>query len=204
MGPEHFESLYMGQAPWDIPGPQPAVVALAESGAIRGSVLDAGCGTGENALYLASRGHEVCGIDYLPIAIERAMKKAEQKRLGVHFEVANALELEKLARQFDTVLDCGLFHTLSDEERPVYVAGLAKILRPGGRFHMLCFSDREPPGEGPRRVSQQEIRDSFRDGWQVEQIREIAFETALYPGAPQFSPGGPKGWLATMARSDAG
>ena len=55
MGPDQFESMYLGQAPWDIPGPQPAFVALEEAGAIRGSVLDAGCGTGENALYLASR-----------------------------------------------------------------------------------------------------------------------------------------------------
>jgi len=204
MGPERFESMYLGQAPWDIPGPQPAFVALEEAGAIQGSVLDAGCGTGENALYLASRGHEVWGIDYLPIAIERAMKKAERRGLGVRLQVANALELDKLARQFDAVIDCGLFHTFSDEERPAYVAGLARVLRPDGQFHLLCFSDREPPGEGPRRVTQQEIHDSFRDGWRVEEIREAAFETAIYPGAPQFSPGGPKAWLATIVRKDAG
>jgi cyclopropane fatty-acyl-phospholipid synthase-like methyltransferase len=201
MEPERFERLYQEQAPWDIPGPQPEVVRLEDAGEIRGSVLDAGCGTGENALYLGSRGHEVWGIDFLPVAIERAMAKAEQRGLGAHFEVADALALQKLGRQFDTVIDCGLFHTFSDEERPIYVSGLARLVRPGGRVHLLCFSDREPPGEGPRRVTQQEIRDAFQGGWQVERIRESKFDVVDGPIAAQLSPGGPKAWLASMRRT---
>jgi cyclopropane fatty-acyl-phospholipid synthase-like methyltransferase len=194
--------MYQGQAPWDIPGPQPAIVRLEEAGEIRGSVLDAGCGTGENASYLASRGHEVWGIDYVPVAVERARSKARERNLDVNFREASALELDTLGRQFDSVIDCGLFHTFSDEDRTTYVAGLSEILRPGGRVHLLCFSDREPPGEGPRRVTQQEIHDTFREGWQVEAIREASFETAQYEGAPQFSLGGPKAWLATIVRKD--
>jgi cyclopropane fatty-acyl-phospholipid synthase-like methyltransferase len=204
MDPNVFESLYQGQAPWDIAGPQPALVALAEAGEIVGRVLDAGCGTGENALYLAARGHEVWGIDFLPVAIERARKKSEARGLDVRFQVANALELGRLGcdrSYFDTVIDCGLFHTFSDEERTVYAAGLAPLLRTGGRLHVMCFSDREPPGEGPRRVSQEEIRHCFQRGWHVEQIRESVFETLDSPGAPRFSPGGPKAWLATVTRT---
>jgi SAM-dependent methyltransferase len=184
--------------PWDIAGPQPAFVGLEEAGAIQGSVLDAGCGTGENALYLASRGHEVWGIDFVPVAIERAKAKAKVRALNVHFQQANALELEKLGRQFDTVIDCGLFHTFNDDDRPIYVAGLEKVLRPGGQFHMMCFSDREPGSEGPRRITQQEILDSFQDGWALKAMRDTKFETVDYLGSPQFSPGGPKAWLVTI------
>ena len=199
-GREQFESMYAATAPWDIPGPQPAFVALEEAGKIQGSVLDAGCGTGEHALYLASKGHEAWGIDFVPVAIERAKAKAKERGLGVHFRQANALELEKLGRQFDTVMDSGLFHTFNDDDRLTYVAGLAAVLRPGGRFHMMCFSDREPGAEGPRRVTQQEIQNAFRHGWSVQEIRETKFETVKYPDGPQFSPGGPKAWLVTIAR----
>jgi len=203
MDRDQFNTFYQGQAPWDIPGPQPAFVGLEEAGAIRGSVLDVGCGTGENALYLAARGHEVWGIDFVSVAIERAKEKAAERGLLVHFQVGDALELNQLGRTFDTVIDCGLFHTFNDDERPVFVKRLAQVLRPGGEYHVLCFSDREPPGEGPRRVTQDEIRNAFGDAWKVREIRESSFETASYPGAPQFSPGGPLAWLASIIRTDA-
>jgi SAM-dependent methyltransferase len=199
-----FETIYQGQAPWDIDGPQPDVVRLEESGLIQGSVLDAGCGTGENALYLASRGHEVWGLDFVPAAIDRAREKAARRGIEARFQAGDALELDRLGRTFDTVIDCGLFHTFGDDERPRYVRGLMAVLRPGGAAHILCFSDQEPPGEGPRRISQQELRETFRDGWAVEQIRPSQFETAKFPGAPQFSPGGPHAWVATIRRTDSG
>lgn len=203
MSRERFEPMYQGQAPWDIPGPQPAFVALEEAGAIRGSVLDLGCGTGENALYLASRGHEVCGIDVVPVAIERARRKARERGLVADFQVGDALALGSQGRTFDTVIDCGLFHTFSDEDRPRYVESLRQALRPEGTCHILCFSDREPPGEGPRRVTQQEIRRTFGAGWDVRDIQASRFETLKYQGAPEFSAGGPQAWLATLVRQRA-
>ena len=198
MSRERFEEMYEGQPPWDIPGPQPAFVALEESGAIAGSVLDVGCGTGENALFLASRGHETMGIDVVPVAIERARAKARERGLEARFEVADALHLGAPGRRFDTVIDCGLFHTFDDEQRVAFVESLGHVLRRGGAYHLLCFSDREPPGAGPRRVTREEIRDAFRDGWEVRSIREARFETLAGPAQPQFSPGGPMAWLATI------
>jgi len=201
MSKEHFESAYQETSPWDIPSPQPAFAGLEEAGEIRGSVLDVGCGTGENALYLASRGHEVWGLDFVPVAIERASAKAKERGLGVHFQVGDALKLDQLGRTFDTVIDCGLFHTFADEERLLYVSGLAKVIRAGGSVHILCFSDQEPPGQGPRRVTQQEIRDAFHDGWHVTEIREARIQTTDHSEARTFSPGGPKAWLATITRN---
>ena len=201
MHAEIFEKAYQGQAPWDIGEPQPDIVRLAESGAIEGSVLDIGCGTGENALYLAARGQEVWGIDFIPTAIERAREKAQKRGLAVHFQVGDALKLDGLGRTFDTVIDSGLFHIFDDEERPIYVQNLARAVSPGGVVHVLCFSDQEPPGEGPRRVTQMEIHSAFRDGWEVEVIRETKFKAAEYAGAPRFSLGGPRAWLVTVRRS---
>ena len=195
-----FEQIYQGQAPWDTGRPQPAIIKLAEAGQIRGSVLDVGCGTGENLLYLAARGHEAWGVNFVPVAIERAKAKAAQRGIDAHFVVGNALKLEKLGRQFDTVIDCGLFHTFADEERSVFIKGLAEVLGPGGLLHILCFSDEEPGSEGPRHISQQEIRDAFHDAWNVHQIEPIRFDAIPPPDGPKFSPGGPKAWLATIER----
>ncbi len=201
MEQQNFEQMYQGQAPWDTGRPQPAIVKLAEAGLIRGSVLDVGCGTGENVLYLAARGHDCWGIDFVPVVIERAKAKAAQRRIDAHFITGNALELGKLGRQFDTVIDCGLFHTFSNEERLAFMRSLAEVLQVGGSLCLLCFSDEQPGTEGPRRVSQQEIRDTFSDGWNVKQIEPTHFESIPRPGGLEFGPEGPKAWLATIERT---
>jgi cyclopropane fatty-acyl-phospholipid synthase-like methyltransferase len=195
-----FEQMYQSQAPWDTGRPQPAIIKLAEAGKIHGSVLDVGCGTGENLLYLAARGHEAWGLDFVPIAIERARAKAAQRGVDAHFIVGNARELNKLGRQFDTVIDCGLFHTFADEQRPMFIQGLAEVLGAGGMLYLLCFSDEQPGSEGPRRISQQEIRDTFQIGWSVKQIEPTHFEAIPRPGGLEFGPDGPRAWLATIER----
>lgn len=200
MDNDRFASMYQKQAPWDISGPQPAIVELEEAGAIQGEVLDVGCGTGENAIYLASRGHSVWGIDFVSAAIDRAKAKAKERGIDVHFQVGDALKLSELRRSFDAVIDSGLFHVFSDDDRIRYVNSLSSVIRPGGTYHVLCFSDQEPAGEGPRRVSEAELRGAFEHGWNVREIRAIQFTTATYPGAPIFSPGGPKAWCATFER----
>jgi len=156
-----FDSFYEGTPPWDIGRPQKEFVQLVEAGEIVGSVLDVGCGTGENALFLASQGHTVWGIDSSPIAINNAQSKAERRKLNVNFLLWDALDLHNLGSTFDTIIDSGLFHVLSDAERTLFITNLAAVLSPGGTYFMLCFSDLEPGTYGPRRVTQAEIRSSF-------------------------------------------
>ncbi len=137
-----FEALYAGQPPWDIGRPQPVFLGVADR--ITGSVLDAGCGTGENALYLAGRGHQVTGIDFLEEPIRRARQKAAERGLAAAFLVRDALTLQGWAERFDGVIDSGLFHVFDDQDRHRYVEGLATVLKPGGRLFLMCFSDEEP------------------------------------------------------------
>ena len=112
----------------------------------------------------------------------------------------DALHLADFPELFDNAIDSGLFHVFSDEDRRRYVAGLATVVRPGGRLFLLAFSDAEPPGPGPRRVSQRELREAFAIGWQVESIEPARF--AIRPEVPAgtFSPGGPQGWFAVIRR----
>lgn len=189
-----FEAMYRdGPPPWDLGRPQREVIALAEAGEIVGEVLDVGCGTGEHALYLASLGKRVMGVDASPAAIAQAQAKAAQRGLAVPFRIADALQLGKLHRRFETVLDVGLFHVLADEERRPYAESLCEVLSPGGKLHILCFSDEEPPGPGPRRVPEYDIRATFRSIFAMVDVKPAVFET-------RTSADGAKAWRATLVR----
>ncbi len=188
-----FEAAYQdGSAPWDVGAPQPEIVRLAEEGEIVGDVLDAGCGTGENALYLAALGRRVMGIDAAPSAVARAREKAAARGLAVPFLVADALELARLRRRFETVVDSGLFHTFAPEQRRAYAQSLCEVLSPGGALHVLCFSDEEPPGPGPYRIAEYDVRDAFRSIFALTRIRPGLFQRR----APEPA----KAWVATLVR----
>jgi SAM-dependent methyltransferase len=184
-------------APWDIGRPQPAFGRLAEAGRLTGRVLDVGCGTGEHALLTARHGADATGVDVAPTAIEQARAKAAQRGLTVRFMVGDALDLEPLglAGTIDTVIDSGVFHVFSDEDRPRYVAGLASVLKPGGVTYLMCFSDRQPGGFGPRRVSQDELRDAFAAGWTIESISADSFDINPLQGTTRA-----EAWLAVLRR----
>jgi SAM-dependent methyltransferase len=189
-----FDEMYAGVPPWDIGRAQPEVIRIAEAGGFVEPAIDVGCGTGENTLELATRGLEVLGIDASPRAIEAARAKASERGSSAEFLEADALSLGSLNRRFRTALDCGVFLVFEDSERPIYVASLASVLEPAGVLHLLCFSDRQPGSFGPRRVSQQELRDSFADGWDVSEIVAATFVTNL----PELQA---MAWLATIVRA---
>jgi cyclopropane fatty-acyl-phospholipid synthase-like methyltransferase len=174
--PSDFAAMYQSAPPWDIGRPQNEFLQLAEKGAIRGRVLDVGCGTGEHTLMAAVRGLEAVGVDTTATAIAIAERKARERGITARFLVHDALHLPVLGEQFDTALDCGLFHVFGDEDRRAFVDSLSAVVRPGGRYFMLCFSERQPGDFGPRRVTQAEIRSSFARGWRVDSIEPAKLE----------------------------
>ena len=192
-----WDDSYTAEAPppWDIGKPQPAFVRLAESGLLTGQVLDVGCGTGEQSLLAASHGARATGVDLSPAAIAQARAKAAQRGLDVRFEVADALDLGQLDPNFDVIIDSGVFHVFSDEDRPRYVASVAAVLRPGGTLYLMCFSDRQPGDWGPRRVREDELRASFSDGWAVQSIAADTFEIR-----PMGDTTRAQAWLAVFTR----
>jgi SAM-dependent methyltransferase len=211
-----WDAAYAGSTPppWDLGRPQPAFVRLAEQGLLTGQVLDVGCGTGEQTLLAASSGAEALGVDVSPLALEQAQGKAAARgipaaaggqigpaaaggQIGTaRFEVADALSLGDLGLSFDTVIDSGLFHVFDDDNRARYVASLASVLRPGGHLYLMCFSDRQPGTFGPRRVSQDELRAAFGDGWTILAIQADTFAVNLgfFPATTA------QAWLATISR----
>ena len=162
--------------PWEIGRPQAAFVKLADEGRISGPVLDVGCGSGEIALFLASRGHRVAAIDLDETALASARLKASQRGGTAEFISADALFLESLDGLVKTVIDCGCFHSFSDTEREFYLDGLRQVVAVGGMVHLLVLSELEPGNYGPRRVTERELRDLFEDGFVFESCQPAVFE----------------------------
>ncbi len=185
-----FDKLYRRGVPlpWNVDGPTPFVRELEQQGQIRGKVLDAGCGTGENALFLAERKHYVVGFDGAPAAIEMARAKAAARELPVDFRVADARDLRGFEGPFDTIVDSGLFHVFDRKaDRLHYAASLRRVCGPGSTLHLLAFRADERPrlvganqlrfrlqrlltGFGTHGVSEAELREAFSEGWAVDSL----------------------------------
>ncbi len=188
-----FDSRYSGTPPWDVGHPQTEYVRLEESGEIKGSVLDVGCGTGENALLMAEKGHRVCGIDSSPRAIEKAQAKAKERGVELDFMIWDAFDLEKLDRKFDTVIDSGLFHAFDEEGHPALVKSIRSALKSGGTYFILCFSVKETRERGPRRITEEEIRSDFNVNWNINYIKDARFDSLVHEG-------GARAWLASITK----
>ena len=108
--------------------------------------------------------------------------------------MADCFALDRLGRTFDTVLDCGMFHTCDVDERLVYVASVASVTEPGATFYVLCFSD-EGPDAGPHPVSRHDLLAAFGpdSGWNNVAMKSEKVETT-------FHDGGAPAWLATFER----
>ena len=177
-----WEDAYKTTLPWDIGRPQPAFIELVRARELKkGRVLDSGCGTGENALFLAANGFSAVGVDLSSRAIGTANAKAVERQLKVDFRLANALSLDFRDGYFDNVIDSGLFHTFTDDDRQSYVNEVARVLAPNGRYFMLCFSEKEPiDWGGLRRVTRGEIEATFFQLFNINYIRDEFFATRIH------------------------
>jgi SAM-dependent methyltransferase len=148
----------------------------------------------ENTLHIASLGLSVLGVDVAETALAIARKRAADLGIEVEFATADAFHLERLGRRFETVLDCGLFHTFENDEQPEYVASLASVTKHDGKRYVLFFSD-EGPEPGPHPVRQEKLRAAFSpdNGWNVIAIESERIET-------RYHANGLSAWPATIKR----
>lgn len=193
------DSCFGSRPPWDIGGPQPALVELVEAGLVGEVVLDAGFGPAGLSCYLAARGHTVTGIDQSAEAVAAARARAGKLGLRVTFEVGDLLDLSAYPGRFDTVLECGVIHGLTPAEQVRYAASLHRATAPGARAHLLNLS---PAGDREARarcaglgvpppiltqlhaVTAEQLRAAFADGWQETGMAERTLRV-VFPGDPE-------------------
>jgi SAM-dependent methyltransferase len=171
-GGQMVEGVDLAAIPWDIGGAQPVVIEAERAGRLHGAVLDVGCGLGDNAIYLASQGHQVTGIDSAPAAVEQARHRARQSGVDVDFAVADAGSLDGFDGQFDSVLDGACYHCLAEDVRDAYAAALHRATRPDALLTLFCFP---PGGSGPvaaMGVPEENLRATWsKAGWDITDLR---------------------------------
>jgi SAM-dependent methyltransferase len=183
-----FDALYQGgqliegvdlpSIPWDIGAAQPVVIEAERAGRFHGAVLDVGCGLGDNAIYLASQGHQVTGIDAAPTAIEQARQRAQQQGVGVDFAVADATSLAGFEGRFDSVLDGACYHCLDEDARHAYAAALHRASRPDALLTLFCFPAGSTGLAAAMGVSEENLRTTWgKAAWDITDLRPATYHT---------------------------
>ncbi|MET8911524.1 class I SAM-dependent methyltransferase [Micromonospora sp. NPDC004551] len=177
-GDHDYDEVYRdtadsGGPPWDIGGPQPALAEVLDHEVRGPKVLDIGCGTGDLAIALARRGHQVTAVDISGVAIDVARAKAAREGLAVHFEVQDATNLSLPSAPFDSVFDSGLLHSIHRNGGAVdrYLASLPGLAAPGATVFVLVVSPAAGHGWG---VTEPELRAGFPEpAWTGTRVTEI-------------------------------
>lgn len=166
------------------------MMALIEKYPPANPVLDLGCGSGDLAIHLAGRGHQVLGIDFAESAILRARKKtaslAPEIAQRLSFQVADALDVSVLQQKFGAVTDSGFYHLFSPEQCDQLVNEIASILLPTGCYYLHEFAKDFPIPNMPRQITPKELQSRFAEsgGWRIKEIQAVEFLSQVAPPVP--------------------
>jgi SAM-dependent methyltransferase len=190
-----YQDLTLDKIPWNLEQPPKLLVELVESGRIPPcDAVDLGCGAGNHAVWLASRGFRVTGIDLSPRAVELAAELAGKKGVHCRFLTEDLLEdPEGLCDSFDFAFDWEVLHHIFPEDREKYVDNVRRMLRPGGRYLSVCFCEEDTGfgGEGKYRKtpldtvlyfsSKAELKELFESKFHIQELYISEIEGKVAP-----------------------
>jgi SAM-dependent methyltransferase len=182
-----YQKIPPDKIPWNIETPPEALVRLIESSQVRPCrTVDFGCGAGNYAVWLEMQGFDVTGIDISPSAIDLARKNAVKQGAQCTFVVADVLgDLREVKGLFDFAFDWELLHHIYPQDRPGYLANVARLLKPGGKYLSVCFNEKDPQfgGSGKYRTtaigtvlyfsSEEELQELFSPYFNILELRAI-------------------------------
>lgn len=159
-----FNLMYLFQPTWDTGIPAPEIIRFI-NGKTPGNVIDIGCGTGTNLLYLAQHKWAVTGVDFSPLAIYKAKRKLKDyPRTLIVADVTKLSDLD-LPGPYDLALDMGCFHALSKIDRVEYIKGLIKWLTPNGVTMVYSFQPSQY--SGIKGISKEEMIEYFDNDFKL-------------------------------------
>ena len=180
---------------WDVGRPAGELKRLIESGAVKtGRALVLGCGAGMNAVYLASKGFKVTGVDVAPSALVFAEKRAVEAEVKVRWLVADALAVPDIG-PFDFVFDRGCYHHVQKYNGAGFAQAVSRLTRAGALFLLLAGNANESRHYGPPRVKQTKIVADFSSTFAIQAMHEMRFE-----GRDPNRKGGPLAWSVLLRR----
>ena len=162
---------------WDVGRPASELKGVVETGTIRpGKALVLGCGTGTNAVYLASKGFEVTGVDVAPTALVLARQRADKAKVRVRWLVADVVVLPDIGT-FDFIFDRGCYHHVQLYDAAGFVKSMDARTAAGAHFLLLAGNANEPRHGGPPRVEETQLVENFAGTWDFVLLKEIRFES---------------------------
>lgn len=197
---EHFKRRYEeGDTPWEIDRPDYNLIRIVNDWSINpGKALDAGCGTGDNTIWLASHGFEATGCDSSRLAIDQALEKAAAAEVICEFITCDFLEDDIEEAPFSFLFDRGCFHTFSDpDKRLAFVSRAAGLLERGGLWLSLIGNSDEirPEGqEGPPQLTASEIVNAVEPYFEILMLRSGHFDSNQEPP--------PRNWICLKQKRD--
>ena len=174
-----WEKLYReGTPPWDSGVPSRELVRVLSEGHVRrGPVLEFGCGTGADAVYLAQQGFDVTAVDVAPTAIERARNRVELAGATLRLVLDDIFQFTKTSGPCDFVYDAGFYHFMRRVDLDRHLDMLWRVMQPGSLYFVLAGSDRETADDGPPQVSEDEIRGELGRLFEFVHLRPFRFES---------------------------
>lgn len=196
-----YRTIPLEEIPWNIEVPPDALVQLVQKGEVKPcKTIDLGCGAGNHAIFLASLGFEVTGVDFSPTAIKIAKEQASKKGAQCNFLVADVLDdLHEIQDTFDFAYDWELLHHIFPESRRKYVHNVFRILNPGGAYLSVCFSEKDVQfgGSGKYRTtrlgtilyfsSEEELRSLFRPHFDMLKLETIQIKGKSAPHLANYA-----------------
>lgn len=168
---DEWEKIYKDKStPWDTNSPDNLLVKLVEKNKIKPcKVIDFGCGTGNEAIFLAKKGFSVTAIDISKNAIREAKRRAKESGVKCKFLAKDIIDIST-KEKYNFGIDRCCFHFIGAEKRSVYLKNLSSILKPDSFFILTVSSDKDTV-PGPNQFSRKEIREFFSQDFKILRIR---------------------------------